>query len=333
MADGQQLPLTFRPATRADEAFLVDALAKTFPATPREHWPRLFSYPWLEEGKKPDFGTVAESGGDIVGFLGAMYAQRVWSGDPTLCCHVIGWWVDPTHRGAGIGSRLVDAYLEARRHMPILLLTLRPDHMGFWGKQGVQPFDERRRILFEPLLRRAPDSLRWHTPEDVERGVAGLGPEDLRVWRDHRALKCHADVFSVDGEGSCLVVSRRRTVTTSGVPGYRWLMERVPGLKPGSDATGLRLQLDRARDLLSGQIPCAEILYVSHKSLARRWLGPVARKICKANRALAVVADERRLDLPERPRLRNPGHYYAIPNGTSLDTMDALYAEFLLLDM
>lgn len=329
----RQIPLTFRPATRADEAFLVDALSTTFTATPREHWPRMFSYPWLEEEEKPDFGTVAESDGEIVGFLGAMYARRRSEHGSGLCCHVIGWWVDPTRRGAGIGSRLVDAYLETRSHLPVVVLTLRPDHMGFWTKQGIQPFDERRRILFRPLAQKASNPVTWLTPDEVARGVEGLAEDDHRIWRDHRDLKCHAQVMSVPGEGPCLIVSRRRTVTTSGVPGYRWLMERIPGLKPGSDATGLRLQLDRARDLLSGQIPCAEVLYVSDKEMARRWLGPVARKVCKANRALAVLADERRLDLPPRPELRNPGHYYAFPNGTSLDDLDALYAEFLLLDM
>ncbi len=333
MADRNQ-SLTFRPATRDDEAFLVDVLARTFPATPRAHWPRMFSYPWLEEDEKPDFGTVAESDGDIVGFLGAMYARRTFEGRPTLCCHGIGWWVDPERRGMGIGSRLVDAYLGARSHMPVLLLTPRPDHVAFWNsRQGVEPLDERRRVLFKPLLQRGPSPLKWLTPEEVSRGVEGLADEDLRIWQDHRHLKCRAEVFSIPGEGPVLVVSRRRTVTGSGVPGYRWLMERVPGLTAGKDATGLSLQLDRARDLLSGKVPCAEVLYVSDKTLARRWLGPVARKICKANRAIAIVADERRFDLPARPKLRNPGHYYAIPNGTPLDALDALYAEFLLLDM
>lgn len=310
----------------------MKALASTFPATPRSHWHRLFSYPWLPDHKKPDYGTVAELDGLIVGFLGAMYAQRFWGGEPTLCCHMIGWWVAPEVRGSGIGGRLVGAYLEARRRMPIMLLTLRPDHMEFWLQQGVVPFDERRRVLFRPLIQWGPGNSGWLSAEEVERGASTLSDKDLQIWRDHRHLKCQTHVLSTP-KGQCLIVSRKRTVTASGLPGYRFLMKRHPTLRPGANSSGIRLQLDRLRDLLAGRIPCAEVLYVSDKALAREYLGPVCRKLCRAQRTLAVLADERRLDLPEDPLNRNPGHYYTIPNGTPISWLDALYAEFLLLDM
>jgi hypothetical protein len=145
---------------------------------------------------------------------------------------------------------------------------------------------------------------------------------------------CRPWVFRTDDQDeACLLVSRRRTVEASGVPGYRELMGRFGCLKPGSNRSGLQLQLDRLRDLLAGKIPCAEVLYASHPERLQAAFGTVARRLCSEHRAIGLVADERRLGLPPDPTRHNAGHYYCIPNGGPVDEFDALYAEFLLMRM
>ena len=68
-------------------------------------WRRLMTYEWLEE--KPDLGYVAEAGGRIVGYVGAVYSDRQIAGQRERLVNICAWYLEKAHRGAGGGERLM----------------------------------------------------------------------------------------------------------------------------------------------------------------------------------------------------------------------------------
>jgi len=49
--------------------------SKMNPRIPIEHWRRLMNYNWLNE--KPDYGRVVEADGQILGYCGMVYSDRL----------------------------------------------------------------------------------------------------------------------------------------------------------------------------------------------------------------------------------------------------------------
>jgi acetoacetyl-CoA synthetase len=68
------------------------------PLVPAQFWRRMIAYSWLAAEEKPDLGAVIAAGTEIVGYLGAMYSNRVVAGRQERFCNVFGWYVKPEYR-------------------------------------------------------------------------------------------------------------------------------------------------------------------------------------------------------------------------------------------
>lgn len=82
---------------------------KMNPKIPLEHWRRLMSYNWLK--KKPDFGRVVEADGQILGYCGMVYSDRL-IGDasqlrPERMVSMSSWYLDKSLRGQGLGRDML----------------------------------------------------------------------------------------------------------------------------------------------------------------------------------------------------------------------------------
>src|SRR5215471_8186589 len=89
----------FRPAGPPDIEPLCRFLHRGLSRVPPDAWQRLFDYKWLDD--KPDLGLVLTIGNEIVGFLGAVYAQRKIRKKTGLVCNHTSWYVVPEYRGWG----------------------------------------------------------------------------------------------------------------------------------------------------------------------------------------------------------------------------------------
>lgn len=319
----------FREARAEDADFICERLASTFTDQSADDWRALFRTHWADAGD--DHGTVAVVEGRVVAFLGAICSTRLVDGRRVPVCNLTSWWVDPSTRGTGIGGQLVARYLAARRDRVITLLTLPPSMMEFWRRQGIVPMERSRRlILAGQWLSVAPARDLVERPLDEAEGA--LGADARRILRDHASLRCRVTTFAAGGR-TCGVITRRRSVRA---PLPRWYSGFADLIRPSPGAgasSRLRLLVDRVRDLASGTFPCAEVLYVSDPDFMREWFPAVARRLCRAQRALGIVGDAERIGLSSRLGWTLPDEYWVIPSREAGADTDALYSELFILPL
>lgn len=82
---------------------------KMNPKIPIELWRRLMTYNWLKE--KPDFGRVVEADGQVLGYCGMVYSDRL-IGDanqlrPERMVSMSSWYLDKSLRGQGLGRDML----------------------------------------------------------------------------------------------------------------------------------------------------------------------------------------------------------------------------------
>lgn len=327
---GRSNEVVIRDATPDDADFVCQRLAETFTNATAAERRVHFEPPWPAPPGGRDLGVVAEIGDRIVGFGGLFASHRIIDGRAMRVLNYSSWWIDPQFRGAGIGRKLIDGIFRPRESAVITLLTL-PDTMReFWQKQPVQLFEHARRVYPFPMLRPA---AWWGGVRVLQRGEypASLGDEAIRVLRDHEGLRCQVIVVEHRGE-HCAFITRRRSIS---VPASQW--PRLPAaigrlIAPRGPSSGVRLMLARIADLLVGELPCAEIFFVSHPKVFRRAFAATAAVLARRQRAVALIGDADRLGVPRAWGRPVPAEYWSwrpcpVPDAA----VDGLYSEFFVL--
>ncbi len=76
---------------------------------PVAHWRRLLDYKWLDD--KPDFGRVVEADGQVLGYCGMVYADRLIGEGNQLrqerMVSMSSWYLDKSLRGQGLGRDML----------------------------------------------------------------------------------------------------------------------------------------------------------------------------------------------------------------------------------
>ena len=97
-----------RPAQVGDVGAVVELLHTHMNAKiTRERWARLLDYPWRPEGVER--GWLVEDGGDVVGFMGTIYSDRVIGGAVRRFCDLSSWYLLADYRGDGTGDELLQS--------------------------------------------------------------------------------------------------------------------------------------------------------------------------------------------------------------------------------
>jgi len=162
----------------------------------------IFHYPWLEE--KPSLGLVLEDKGRIVGFLGAIYADRIIEGQRKRFCNLTNWCVLPEYR---------------RHSVEMLIPILRDKDVVYTDLSPVKTVERLLGSLkFSRLSRH-----KWFSPPLIhsaglfracqvrtDRGlVDDLTPLQAALWRDHQGIGCQHTLL-LEASHSCYVVSKAR---------------------------------------------------------------------------------------------------------------------------
>ncbi len=158
-----------------------------------ERWRRLFAYRWLEE--KPDFGRVAferdAAGGErLLGFVGAVYADREIAGRMERLVNICAWWLHRDCRGQGVGKRLMaDVTADPANHYTIMTSSSKTLHI--LDAVGYRVLDDRR----YDWRRRGGPTPGLSVERDPERIRDRVGPAQLRLLDDHRGLPARPILF------------------------------------------------------------------------------------------------------------------------------------------
>ncbi len=82
---------------------------------PVDRWRQLMDYQWFSD--KPDFGRVVESNGEVLGYCGMIYADRL-VGDARQglrrerIVSMSSWYLDKSLRGQGLGKKMLVSAIE-----------------------------------------------------------------------------------------------------------------------------------------------------------------------------------------------------------------------------
>jgi acetoacetyl-CoA synthetase len=260
-------------------------------------WRKLFEYRWL--ARKPNLGFVALDRNTIVGFVGAIYADRTIDDRTVRVCNLTSWYVRPEYRGLGgylLASALRDDAITYTAFTPILLTRHALAKLGFErivaSKRVFPPllhldsaFVKAPRITFDPVEIRA-----------ILRG------EQLRIFEDHLQSGC-VQAAIVDGADACYIVSKRRVRRGR-------LHPRLP---------------------ITMSIPYSELLYCSNPQLLVRHLERIKLALLWREKTLALMVDDNML-AAERPRgLTFESRTMFRSRDVKGHELDKLYSELVLL--
>lgn len=321
--------LVVRPVRAEDRAAVIELLTATFPSrVAAGGWSRLFAYPWLEA--PPDYGHLAEENGRVIGFLGAIYADREIRGERIRVCGITSWCVSRDQRSMRVGTRLTREFLDdkVRRGIPIVVLTAGPHIRRYLKRLGCTPFRTFQRVRYALP---GPGALGWGGPVAVPPSSlteAEIGAEAARVVRYHDGGVFRVRAFRSDGR-ACVVVTRRRTCRVDR-PG---LLARMAPERRGGGG-GVFGWVDRLRDIVAGTVVATELVYVSDHAFLERHRRTLFFRMAMEDRTVAVTGDPVLLGLPPAtlPETDDDYLYVNVPDSLGPSDFDALYSEMVLLE-
>ena len=316
-----------RPAERGDVPSVVDLLQRIFPGIEPSAWSRIFDYEWMDP---PDHGLLAENDeGEVVGFGGAIYSERMVDGRPITVCAATSWCVHEDYRSTRVAHALARAFIRrmADQGIPVVMLTLGEHTMRYFRRwpefkvfRGFHSVRHPRPWYFLE----SPAVSDWIEPSRVTREE--VGEEPYRIMWDHDGLYCRVGVLKIRDE-PVVVVTRRRIVSVSR-PGWALRMKDRMIEAGWTGRVG-----GRVVDLLAGDVVTSEIVYVSNEAAFCSVLDAAIAKIVVRDGVYAVSGDHDLLDLqPPDPDGRQ-NDYCVFPHGVALGSFDALYSEQVLLPL
>ena len=100
-----------RSASEADIDGICSLLhSKMNSKIPVERWRKLMTYEWLKD--KPEFGRIVEADGQVLGFCGMVYSDRLLGDEATglrkeRMVSMSSWYLDRSLRGMGLGRDML----------------------------------------------------------------------------------------------------------------------------------------------------------------------------------------------------------------------------------
>jgi acetoacetyl-CoA synthetase len=290
-----------RPARASDIQAICRLLDEGFrnEVISSAEWRALFDYAWLDE--KPNFGFVIAAGDRIVGFLGAIYAERRINNESVTVSNLTSWYVRPEYRGWGVTLMAAAVRDAAVAHTALTPAPITRQILRLIGFKSIDTC----KILLVPFVHS--DTLCRPAPSitfDPTRIGPLLSDKDSRIFRDHLPYDCLHAVVS-EGADYCYVVAKRRVRR-------RPLHSLVP---------------------VATKIPYSELLYCSAPKILQRHLERIKLAIMRRQRTIALVVDEHL-----SPALRSHGIAFrneALYRATTFDPrmLDKLYSELVLLPL
>ena len=180
-----------------------------------ERWKRIFERHWA--GAHNHFGYVLRRGGEIEGFLGAIFSRRTIDGVSFKFCNMTSWIVQPGARGASL--QLLAPLLKLADHT-ITNFTPSQSVARVLAAMRFTEIQREQVVLFAmPSMKRPPRG--WRMTMEVDDIANRVGESDALILSDHGGFECHHLLMESDA-GYCYVVLKlmRRGRLTFARPHY-----------------------------------------------------------------------------------------------------------------
>ncbi|MBX2880525.1 MAG: GNAT family N-acetyltransferase [Granulosicoccus sp.] len=180
---------------------------KMNPRIPLERWYNLMTYAWTDD--KPDFGRVVESGNEVLGYCGMVYADRILgTGDNKRKERVVSmssWYLDKSLRGQGLGrAMLVDCTSDSNLTYATLTNSRKPLHIQ--ETIGFKVLEDHRYVW----RRQADADSALQIISDVEAIKARVDKDQLKILEDMASLPLTPILMLAAGQQTLLLLSIKR---------------------------------------------------------------------------------------------------------------------------
>lgn len=191
--------MTIRPALAADIAPMIDLLHTHMNSKfSKQRWRRLFTYTWCAE--KPDFGRVAEVGGEIVGCVAAIYSDRLIDGQLERFVNPAAWYLKKEARGTGLGIDLM-ADLTSNPEWHYHVNTSSKNTTGLLERIGFGVLDDAKYVWRRGVRSAGMANL----VTELAAIHAAISEDESRILRDHHGLPV-TPVFCMATGSSALLI-------------------------------------------------------------------------------------------------------------------------------
>jgi hypothetical protein len=197
-----------REITDADIEAVADLLTRGFVGRTPDYWRRGLRRQAERDipADCPRYGYLLEAGGEPVGVLLLLYAQRGGSDAAGLRCNVSSWYVEPQFRN--YATMLTSL---AQKNKAVTYINISPA-VNTWPIIEAQGFRRYCQGMFValPLLSRAEPGMRVERVTAATRGIAGLPDGEADLLRSHAAYGCLSLVCRVGGEAIPFILVPKR---------------------------------------------------------------------------------------------------------------------------
>lgn len=199
-----------RPVLESDVSAVCEFLGKNMHRGMKAHEYRaLFSYSWMTD--KPGMGYLLEEGGQIVGFLGAIYSCRRIRGKMEQFCNLTNWCVLPQFRNKSL--KLLFALL-GQQEQTVVNLSPSREVQDVFRAMSYLPLDKFK-LFSLPFVHFWTLTGRGRILHEGAELRAVLDQPQQEIVRHHSGTGCRFIVIA-EGQRTCLVGSKRRK--KQGVP-------------------------------------------------------------------------------------------------------------------
>ena len=195
--------MTIAPFIRPAESEDIDAIcallhSKMNRKIEPERWRNLMTYQWLQT--KPDLGRVIEDQGEILGFLGMVYADRDIDRQHHRIVNICAWYLDKSLRGLGLGKGIM-ADATSGPDQSYTIMTSSKNTLGILYDVGYEVLDNNRYLWYK----------KNHTATDLSlitdfEEIYQQSPRELRtLLEDHISLPVTPVLINYQDQ-QCLIV-------------------------------------------------------------------------------------------------------------------------------
>jgi len=165
-------------------------------------WRRLMAGRWC--GPDGRFAITVREGGEMVGVLGLIYAQRETSKGWRTTADMTSWYVLKDHRGGGVGAKMM-ALATSDPAVTVTNFSSAKAAVSVLERAGLEVLDKER-LVWHPS-----DAAKFVVHEDPLALGDRLSLKDRRIIGDHQGLKLrHLAVETPDGVVALVIYPQKK---------------------------------------------------------------------------------------------------------------------------
>lgn len=169
----------------------------------KEDFKKLFASYWQSSVNYK--GLMVEEEGQLVGYLGLIFSDRVINGRPEVFCNLTTLIIHPSQRGKKLTHKII-AHLVQKGNYTFTAITPIPPLYNMYSQNGFVNLEDKRLLLWRKAVPNQPAEQYTENPQLIEKQLQGV---DLRIFNDHQQFNCIHAVYMYNNQPVYMVFKQR----------------------------------------------------------------------------------------------------------------------------